>query len=290
MSTGDELKGKVEELRRAELALEDDLATAKQGLATAREREAAAIVTAALDGGSGKLSGKRAADIVETITATERAITEARSRRVDAIRAVWAAEAEDVRKQAKAKKVEAEQHAAKVAETLKVVEELENARYVPECRVADAYTSVGHGFSGQFTVPLSDVLPRRVVGLEKQAGQIAARQVAVNGSVSAATPDELLALVRDRDPFTLTPPLHAVRDWMDREEAAANERLARVPHHHRASRRECWSFTVSWSDGELNEAGSRATVELAEDRILAGTNGETAERRIATNKLVGIVA
>jgi hypothetical protein len=254
-------KARVQQLRDAELALEDQLAEARTALAAAREREADAALSAALDGGSGKPKGEGAAAIAERIGASTAAIAAARTRRVEAINAAWQAEAAALREQAAETRAESDAHAAKTAELLAALEAHEQAPFCAEVRLLDARIAGGLVVGGTMSVaiPKSEWMHSQAAALEQQAASVENRQMRVNGSIGGASRDEILAQVRAWDPMALAPALHAVVAWCEEQEAALRARIGRTsPDFLRIEDRERieLAYALTWRDGELVETES----------------------------------
>lgn len=259
-------KAQVQELRAAELRLEDDLTAAKAALIEARERESAAVLNAAIDGGKSKNAGESAAVIGERIRAIEGAITQIRPRRIDVIKAVWAAEAAGIREQATAKRAEAERHAERTVELLAAVKEHEGCDYVPGYLVSRerSFRIAQMGESITFTIPLSEAMEQEAAGIDEQAAVVERRNVTRSGQVIGSTVDEVLAAVRGWDAWQIGPTLHSVMPWLERAEKTVQAATSRMEPEQREKSKV--TYTLVWTNGEIVEESSDVQLGVYQKR------------------------
>lgn len=220
-------KAQVQQLRDAELALEDQLVTARADLAAAREREASAALSAVLDGASGRTAGDSAAKITERIHALTGAIGTARAQRVAAIPPVWAAEAAALREQAVTIEAQATDHEARTQELL------EELRTHAGCTFTPGGVTRGR------------LLQVEAAGLAARAAALEARTVVQGGRIAAGSRDELIAAITSWDAMKLAPTLSEALAWLD--QVAGPE----VPPGA--------SVTLVWRDGEIDPSASVVT-------------------------------
>jgi hypothetical protein len=293
--TGEDPKATVEKLRAAELELEDRLAGLLADLATAREREASAVLNAAL-GNAGKQAGETASVLVETIAALRGAIAQARAQRVAAIKAACQADAAELRRQAAAQRAAAETHAAKVAELLVSLRELEGVGYMPDERAyfpganPDGSRIVNPGV---FVRPNGELLCGQAMALEHQAAAVDTRQVRTNGHIEAASRDQLVAQVRGWDPFALAPTLHLVSAWLDEREAVLRQKLDSIddrfllPENRGKLER---TYSLAWSAGAIDPRASRIETHYRNPVRLYGIGSKGEGTRQTVDEIVGVAA
>lgn len=283
----DEPKARVQHLRDAELALEDQLAAAKIDLVSARSREADAALASILDGGSGKGEGGEGAAVIgERIGTLKTAIGQARQKRAAAIRAVWATESEAVHTSTGDLRATAAAHMERVRDLLRQLEEIEGCPYMPDGRVyldgdLGGVRVVDHS---AYKTPLSRRLQIQIETQDRQAAELTSREVSMSGDVSATSRDELVAIVRASNAFTIAPALHDLLDWCEEAEAASRARLARRgmpiegPAPEDPSTLE-YTYTLVWRGGEIVAKASTIQAFRHQSVYLAGS-GRTVDKLV----------
>ncbi len=281
-----ELRIKVQQLRDAELKLEDDLAASKIDLAAARGREADLILAAALNDGSGERAGKSPAEIAEHISSLTTAIGHARESRRGAIVLAWSAEAEDLRKQAVAQAEIADAHDAKTNELLEALRRHDGVKYWIDRRVFEEGDSGGMLFIAPDLSRSSkgEHLRRIPDDLERQAIAAENRQVSQVGDVNASSRGDLLEMIRSWDAWTIAPALHLVSDWMDTAETALDARIQRRPQALEGpapvGRDQLeYAYHLVWRSGEIDaRASSARAFYRRSERLIGRRDGLMAER------------
>jgi hypothetical protein len=211
------------------------------------------------------IAGKRAE--LETI---DRTITAARRRREQAIPAVFAAEAEQLRGQAAALVAEADTREPKTAELLAAIEEWEGCSYAPAQpnRAGQLVGGQAGGAPGIVFVPTPKTLALRqqAAMLERQAQQAELRTPDRSGQVTGR---DLKALEKAifADPLRIGPAIADVEAWLEAARAAEMER--RTESERRGGRPGAWGvidFTLSWSAGALRADQSSPACSFRAER------------------------
>lgn len=262
VATLEGLKVEVGRLREAELALERELQAKRQELAHARDTASDAVLAQALGKRSGGAAVSHVVEIERSVAAlaeaTLVAIARARERRVEAIRAVWQAEADELRQQAADLRAEAERREARTRQLLDELREHEGCDYVPAYHVLEY--ARGYADPVPITIPRSESLRNQAAALERRADEVARRLVQDAGMITAASRDELLQRIEALDPFQLGPALHEVEAWVAGEEPAVLARLERLSSEHRERAR--LEYRLVWRGGRVSQAESRIELRV----------------------------
>ncbi len=236
----------------------------------------------------------RVVQIGAEISICEDAIVQARQRRVEAIRALWRAEAEPLRKRAAELREEADEREIKTAAMLRELEEWEECPYAPapphrphtaprhddnpktapilspEGGIIRDYPSnpIGDLQVVYIPTPRTQLLRNEAAGLDQQAEALESRQVTMHGYASAPNRGELLTDLAARGPMVLVPKLGAVLEYLDRLEAKVRARrqeiIRRGTAHGFTPVEADVPVSLSWRDGEIfDDAGSRLIMQEA---------------------------
>lgn len=275
------------EVRRL-LDVELDLAT-RRDLAAASlpglEASAGDLVFGGADVGTVASQIATARVEVESLDA---AIDTARARRIEAIEAVFAAEADDLRTQAAAKRAEAEGRRGKTALLLLQLEAHEGvpygpleldrpARLDPTGRVGGEVQIIGR------PVARTAWLLLEAEDLERRAA--APRSVTRHGRVEALSVDALVAAAT-ADPMHIGPTIASIRAWADAETARLEAQIARERARFGEGSREAQAqgegrpirFDLYWGQGGIDVASSRAEPIAPEPTPVATRHGVRYDR------------
>ncbi len=284
-----EARAHVEKLYTTEQELSRRVLKLREDLPAAQSAGGSDLLDAALSGTTTpKGATSRVVQIGAEISICEDAIVQARQRRVEAIRSLWRAEAEPLRRRAAELRAEADERASKTAAMLRELEEWEECPYAPappqrphtaprhddnpktapilspEGGIIRDYPSnpVGDLQVVYVPTPRTQLLRNEAAELERQAEALELRQVTTHGYASAPNRGELLADLAARGPMVLVPELGAVLRWLDTVEAKVRARRQEI-----VRRGTAHAFTpieadvpvsLSWRDGQIfDDAGSR---------------------------------
>ncbi len=273
-----EARAHVERLHSAEQELSRLLLSLREDLVTAEGTAGDATLEAALAGtGSVKAATSRVTTLQAEIVATGRAIELARQRRIEAIPAVWRAEAAPLRERAAVLREQADEREVKTREMLRELEEYEGCSYVPK---PPDRPSLDGGLVGgapqivYITVPKTEMLRREAAGLEYQAETIQAQTVALSGYVSASSREELLAQLEARGPMQIVPAMHDLLEWLEPALEAVREHRRKAQAQadvHPAFRAESpIPASVYWTEGKLDTRRSYVGTDRDRESIRFG--------------------
>ncbi len=274
----------VERLYSTEQELSRRLLKLREDLPAAQSAGGADLLKAALSGAATpKGATSRLVQIRTEIEVVEDAIAQARSQRVEAIKLLWRAEAEPLRKRAVELRKEADEREIKTAAMLRELEEWEQCEYAPASphrphtaprhddspRTAPILSPEGGIIPSYPPNPVGDLqvvivptpktqlLRNEAAELERQAEALESRQVTTHGFASAPNRDELLADLAARGPMVLVPELGAVLEYLDRLEAKVRARrqeiIRRGTAHGFTPVEAPVPVSLSWRDGEIYE-------------------------------------
>lgn len=247
----------VERIFAAEHELSRRRDTLTAALPELRADAGAAALATALDGAE-----PPAVDAVTTLTAqidaTDYALTAARTRRLEAVRALWQAGARQLREQAATLRREADERQKRTDELLAALAEHEGVSYAPAQPIAPPPGTCVSPVTIWTAAPKTALLRLEADGLDGQAAALESRQPVAAGSVSGESAGALLAQLH-QDPLRLDPLPHEVTAWVQtavaRELASArrhNPRLATFVPATSPNR-----LDLVWSGGQINAARSR---------------------------------
>lgn len=238
------------------------------------KRDAGAVGLAEIEASAGEavLDGATVGDAAGDVAAAraeidtiDRTVAAARARRHDAIRAVFAAEADELRGQATAKREEAATREGKTAWLLLALEGHEGVAYAPV--QPDRPTRLDGLQGGALSIvtipiPITEGLIREATNLEQQARQVEARPATRHGAATG-TLEEVLATAMS-EPMVIGPTSTAIRPWAAAIEAtvrAEHERLLTLVNGDARAREQGLGkpmhFAISWAAGELDPRSSR---------------------------------
>ncbi len=282
-----EARAHVEKLYTTEQELSRRVLKLREDLPAAQSSGGADLLDAALSGTTTpKGATSRVVQIGAEISICEDAIVQARQRRVEAIRGLWRAEAEPLRKRAAELREEADKREIKTAAMLQALEQWEQCPYAPapphrphtapshddNPKTAPILSPEGGIIRDYPSNPVADLqivyiptprtqlLRNEAAELERQAEALESRQVTTHGFASASNRDELLADLAARGPVVLVPELGAVLEYLDRLEAKVRARRQEIIRRGTVN-----GFTpveadvpvsLSWRDGEIYEEPS----------------------------------
>ncbi len=290
-----EARAHIEKLYTTEQELSRRVLKLREDLPAAQSAGGSDLLDAALSGTTTpKGATSRVVQIGAEISICEDAIVQARQRRVEAIRALWRAEAEPLRQRAAELRAEAAEREIKTAAMLRELEQWEQCEYAPapphrphtaprhddnpktapilspEGGIIPSYPSnpVADLQIVYIATPRTQLLRNEAAELERRAEELESRSVTAHGYASAPNRDELLADLSGRGPMQIVPELGAVLRWLDTVEAKVRARRREV-----VRRGTAHGFTpvaapvpvsLSWRDGEIyEEPGSRVISQEA---------------------------
>lgn len=216
------------------------------------------VLSAALEGEgepmarslAGQIAGMRAE--LETI---DRTVDAARRRREQAIPAVFAAEAGQLRLQASALTAEADGREPKTRELLAAIEAWEGCPYAPvqPNRGGQAFGGPAQGGAPQVVyvpTPKTTLLRQQAAALERQAVEAERRTGVRHGSVTGRDLQAIEEAVF-ADPLRMGPPPADIEAWMNAARDAETTRRSRAMagSGFRADQLGRIEFTLVWSDG-----------------------------------------
>jgi hypothetical protein len=254
----------VGRLHRAELDLSDQRMALAASLGSLEAEAGVATLDTFLAGaGTGADTTRRLLAARAEVDALDAAIAEARSRRRDAIRAAWLAEAAPLREQAVAHRAEADAREPRTRELLAALLEHEGIEYAP-ARPGMGSLPLGDQAGGAPHVVIrrigrTDSLRLRANDLEAQAAAVEAREVQDRGAISGNSAEAIIAQIRAWEPMKLALPLPAAAEWATQAEAQQRARLARLAPHHVGYGGEPLLELV-WAGDDVDNARSRAGV------------------------------
>jgi DNA repair exonuclease SbcCD ATPase subunit len=136
-----------------------------------------------------------------------------------AMRAVNAAKADEIRKQATRLLKSLDEHRAKVSDLKFKLEQLENCRYGPEVR----QIASDSGVPGlQFSISTTMRLEQELAELERKAVAIEQTAVNVGGGIDASSLEELLNAIDQADETTIAPTRSQAEAWYIEASARAD--------------------------------------------------------------------
>jgi hypothetical protein len=265
-------QGRLAELRTARDKLESTFAAASAELArltaAAGERELAEV----LQGADGSADRAR----IVTLDAQIQGLAKARlllvSQIADAFRALFRAQAGEIREQARKLQGELAAHRAKAQKLMDALTECEGCSFMPVAFAA--HPARGMTVAGTVTMPKSEVLAREIAALLAKADAIEKQPAPLSGSVSGETLEELIAICGNPD--VLTPSRPEIESWFLGAQAAAAsaweantwERTEYVSLHNRNPERRT-QYTIVWKDGALvsEQCGWLNRIASERDRI-----------------------
>jgi hypothetical protein len=277
-------------------------------LADREQRSGDDVVAAALAGdGVDRLRGlaEETAIARAELETIDHTIASTRSHREAAIRALFAAEAAELRRQAAALLSEADGRSSRTAQLLAELEAWEGVRYAPERPVAPPqriYTRLGadgqpevvppaavpYGslrgdmlrgpsapLAGLHVVvvptPRTQLLRNQAGDLERRAIDVAARPVDRSGYAEDIRSIEGLVDIILGDEMRIGPPVVDVVAWAEQALATENARRQEALRRYgdEVARNDglgrAIAFTIAWSDGQLKPRECRAVTVLDED-------------------------
>ncbi len=290
-----EARDLVERLYKTERELSHRVLKLREDLPAAQSAGGADLLKAALSGTTTpKGATSRLVQIRAEIEVVEDAIAQARSQRVEAICALWRAEAEPLRKRAAELREEADEREAKTREMLQALEQWEGCEYAPapphrphtaprhddNPKTAPILSPEGGIIRDYPSNPVADLqivyiptprtqlLRNEAAELERQAEALESRQVTTHGYASAPNRGELLADLAARGAMQIVPELGAVLEYLDRLEAKVRARrqeiIRRGTAHGFTPVEAPVPVSLSWRDGEIfDDAGSRVISQEA---------------------------
>jgi hypothetical protein len=198
-------------------------------------------------------------DEVETCAGIERPLVE---KLQAAIRAVWTARADEIRKQAGRVQKSLDEHSAKVAQLQSALELLEECPFRPEVRQV-ASDSAERGWT--FAVSLTMRLTNQIAALRAEADAIENKKIC-GGGASGETLDELLHAV-NADPDTIPPLASAIRAWFAAAYAEAEADFRRADYQSDfpsvVNLPVEMSIALSWNESAEILPGSAVKLRLA---------------------------
>lgn len=208
---------------------------------------------------------RRIGDSQEQLSLMDAAIRVSRQKRVEAVHKEYAAEAEALRKQARAKRAEADRRQARTDKLLEALEEFEGVTYAPASPNPPTPALV----EGRVTGLGADTVIRKVsqtawLQLEAQDLEMSARgreaqRVRNGGTVSGDSIEELVSAIEDLGVEVLGPPIVNVAEWIgsgvaqDAERKRAHYRTTGAPGADGVI-----VFEVSFKDGKIDHTNSNA--------------------------------
>ena len=264
--TSDPIEAARAEVRRL-LEVELDLAAKRDAAAASLPDLETTVGDAVLDGGDAVEIAARIAGARAEVEVLDRTITAARERRVAAITAVFEAEADELRRQAAAKRAEADARRGKTALLLLQLEAHEGVAYAPvqpdQAAFMDPTGLAGGGAPslGVITrrIPRTEFLLIEAQLLEDQAR--AQRDVTRHGYLEADSVDELTAGTTS-DPMHVGPTIASTREWAASGVAKVEADIARAEARGGLEAR-AWGkgqpirFVLYWGQGVINVGSSR---------------------------------
>lgn len=263
------------ELARQEIkrpfALEKDLTEKRRRKLADLDVGASAAVDAVLDGASIEAIAQRAIAVQTESRVLTQAIEVCRQRRRAAIKSRYEIEASELRKESAAKTAEADSILRKAAPLLAKLSELENVSYDSSILnaqrigswsgslITGAPLSECNPFEGRpdidasYAVPQSLALCREASQLETRAGQLAAREVAVDGSIVKSSVQEILGSDEFQNSESVTPAVYAVEVWA----ASCSSKIAKRSDLAAIRQRQ---YKLQWADGVIDPESSNVTV------------------------------
>ena len=234
--------------------------------ATAATKAEGAAGAALLVGGKLPEQARRLADLRASVAAADAAVAEARRWRVKAILAVWASEAEGLRREAKELVAEAETRQKKTDRLMAALVDWENCEYTPK---PPAQAPIYGNFAGSGGAPTIVIVPtpktelfrQRAADLEEQAARLEARTVPMRGAVEAQDRDEVLRQVGAWDHMKVAPTAAAVEAWLTEAEAPVLERRSRL-NTSAVGHGAPLAYAMTWADGEIDTSRSRVTIPV----------------------------
>ncbi|MGD0123475.1 MAG: hypothetical protein ABSC46_13055 [Candidatus Limnocylindrales bacterium] len=232
------------------------------------------VLTAALEADgepmARNLAGQVSAMRAELET-TDRTIEAARRRREQAIPAVFAAEAKQLRGQAAALVADADAREPKTRELLAAIEEWEGCSYAPAPPNRSGQHVGGPAIGGSPEVvwvptPKTLALRQQAAMLERQAQQAELRTPDRSGQVTGR---DLKALEEAifADPLRLGPALAAIETWMEAARAAETARHSEMERRSgQVVARAIIDFKPAWSDGVLRADQSSPACSFRAER------------------------
>jgi chorismate mutase len=266
-STGVDLvaaaREEVARLRRAEL----ELSERRMGLAAdlgSLEQEAGAATLDTHLGGTGTAAEtiQRLVKARAELDALDAAITEARSRRREAIPAAWQAQATQLRQRAAQLLAEVAERQPKTDKLLAELAAWEHCAYAPTQALQAPLNGEqlgGAPFVRFISTPRTVLLQTEAAQLEQQAVATERQTITDRGAVLGRSATELIEQLRQWDPMRMGLALPAAAAWAERAVAALQARLARLqvqPHHPGYGSPPF--LDLIWAGDDIDESRSRA--------------------------------
>ena len=220
-----------------------------------------------LDGGEGALRAQADGLVSQhaEIAGCDAAIQEARRRRQGAILAVFAADAQALRRQAESLRGEAGQRQKTIDRLLAELLDFDGAVYIP----APSREAIlaAHGVTpppgATASASKTAALLAEAVRLEAEVDALAARQVMTSGAVEGKDHAEVVDKVLGWDPMQIAPVLSDVEAWLAAKGATAAGQV-RAFRPLASGRVGIPAYVLVWKDGLVDAA--RSKLEIREQR------------------------
>jgi hypothetical protein len=234
--TAAEIRAQVEKLAALEAKLDGQL----QQLDTRPESAGRDLVSQALDGKPANAISRHA-DAVSKSAVLIEAITDARRRRLQALKDLQAAEGAVLREQAALRRQDAEKRQGRIRELLAEVEAYDGCEYGVLMQ-AGPYGSVV-----PVTRSKTQALLDEATELESQARSAEGKDISLAGMIRADDLEDLLDDEVFSDAYRVAPPLHEVRAW-----GSTIVQRSRTSGRFQTIGTQQWFFQLVWHDGQID--------------------------------------
>lgn len=260
-------RAEVDRLNAAELQFAMLYRSKAAELAGVRAHRGDQVLDAANPEGAAREAGQRASVMREELESLGDASRRARERRLQAIPAVFSAQADEAERGAAQLEAEAEDLEAESIRLRKVLEEHDDCAYLPSSETTERMMRAYQGAeltTVQIRVPRFRRLRTSALDKRSEAAQTRLKSPHQAGGVDADTVEDLFAAVHS-DAMRIGPPVDAIVSWAEQateKERRRRERIASTEVGFAAADAPM-SLHLEWRNGVIDQAQSRIVTAMA---------------------------